>query len=155
MLNIKPTQLLFPLSMKFLLDEGPKISNSKIARIAQVFMRVDHQPTKPPPFHYVWFNEVGMLLVDMISYVLGFKTGEHIDETILVLLSAFTPGQPLAVKYNYSKFIANKIHDHLLKLDREGVFKYSSYIYHLFLYYQPDSFQFPSKDWTLKEKRGL
>lgn len=30
MLNLKPTQLLFPLTMKFLLDEGPKLSSSEI-----------------------------------------------------------------------------------------------------------------------------
>ena len=117
--------------MKFLLDEGPKLSSSEINRIAQVFMRADHQPTEPPPFNYACFNEVGRLLIDMISYVLGFKTSEHIDATILVLQSTFTPGQPPAVKYNYAKFIDNKIHDQLLNLDREGVFN----IYHMFLYY--------------------
>ena len=108
-------------------------------------MRADHQPTEPPPFLYVFFNEVGKLLVDMISYVLGFKTSENIDETILVLLSAYTLGKPPVVKYNYAKFIANKMHDKLVKLDREGVFKYSSYIYHFFMYYQPNCFQCPIK----------
>ena len=92
----------------------------------------------------------------MISYILGFKTSEYIDETTLVLLSIFTLGQPPAIKYNYAKFIANKIHDQLLNLDREGVFKYSSYIYHLFLYYQPNSFQFPIRKLDSKgEKRSL
>jgi len=128
MLNFKQTQLLVPFSMKYLLDEGSKLSNSEIARIAKTFMRADRQPTKPPPFLYDNFNEVFKLLVDMISSVLGFKTSEHIDETMLVLLSAYSPGQPPAVKYNYAKFIANKMHDQLVKLDREGVFKYSSYI---------------------------
>ena len=92
MLNFKPTQLQFPLTMKFLLDEGPKLSSSEITRIAQIFMRADRQPNEPPPFHYASFNEVGRLVVDMISFVLGFKTSEHIDETILVLMSIFTPG---------------------------------------------------------------
>lgn len=91
MLNFKPTQSLTPLSMKFFLDEGPKLSNSEIARISQTFMRLDRQPTEPPPFHHVWFNEVGRFLIDMLSYILGFKTSEYIDETILVLLSMFTP----------------------------------------------------------------
>lgn len=136
MVNFKQTQLLVPFSMKFLLDEGPKLSSSEISRISKTFMRADRQPTEPPPFLYINFNEVGKLLVDMISSVLGFKTSEHVDEIVLVLLSAYSLGQPPAVKYNYSKFIANKMHDQLVKLDREGVFKYSSYIYHLFMYYQ-------------------
>lgn len=89
----------------------------------------------------------------MISSVLGFKTSEHIDETMLVLLSAYSPGQPPSVKYNYAKFIANKIHDQLVKLDREGVFKYSSYIYHLFMYYQSECFQCPIKKLDSKGER--
>jgi len=139
--------------MKYLLDEGPKLSSSKIARTAKTFMRVDHQPTEPPPFLYINFNEVGKLLVDMISSVLGFKTSEHIDETVLVLLFAYSPRQPPAIKYNYAKFISNKIHDQLLKMDREGVFKYSSYIYHLFMYYQSDCFQCPIKKLESKGER--
>jgi len=107
MLNFKQTQLLVPFSMKFLLDEGPKLSTSELARIAKTFMKADHQPIEKPPFLYVNFNEVGKLLVDMISSMLGFKTSEHIDETILVLLFAYSLGQPPAIKYNYAKFIAN------------------------------------------------
>jgi len=153
MMKFKQTQLLFPLSMKYLLDEGPKLSSSEITRIAKTFMRADRQPIEPPPFLYINFNEVGKLLVDMISSVLGFKTSEHIDEIVLVLLSAYSPGQPPAVKYNYAKFIANKIHDQLVKLDREGVFKYSSYIYHLFMYYQSNCFQCPIKRLDSKGER--
>ena len=153
MLNFKQTQLLIPFSMKYLLDEGSKLSSSDIARISKTFMRADRQPTEPPPFLYDNFNEVGKLLADMISFVLGFKTSEHIDETVLVLLSTYSPGQPPAVNYNYAKFIANKMHDQLVKLDREAVFKYSSYIYHLFMYYQSKCFQCPIKKLDSKGER--
>ena len=51
----------------------------------------------------------------MVSYILGFKTSEYVDENTLVLLFMFTPGQPPAVKYNYAKFIANKMYDQLVK----------------------------------------
>jgi len=153
MLNFKQTQLLFPFSIKHLLDEASRLSGSKIERIAKTFMRADCQPKEPPPFLYFHFNEVGKLLVDMISYVLGFKTSEHVDEIVLVLLSAYSPGQPSAIKYNYAKFITNKIHDQLIKLDREGVFKYSSYIYHLFMFYQSESFQCPIKKLDSKGER--
>jgi len=116
-------------------------------------MKADCQTKEPPPFLYFHFNEVGKLLVDIISYVLGFKTSEHVDETMLVLLSSFSQGQPPAIKYNYAKFIENKIHDQIIKLDREGVFKYPSYIYHLFLYYQPESSQCPIKKLDSKGER--
>ena len=80
------------------------------------------------------------MLIDMISYILGFKTSEIVDETVFALMSMFTPRQPPAVKYDYATFIANKIHEQLLNLERERVFKYTSYIYHLLLYYQYESF---------------
>lgn len=78
----------------------------------------------------------------MISRILGFNTIEYVDEITLVLLSIFTPGEPLAVKYDYATFIANKIHDQFLNLDRKGVFKYTFFIYHLLLYYHSDNFSF-------------
>lgn len=156
MLNFKQTQLLFPFSMNYLLDAGTRLSSADIEKVTKTFMRTDRQPTGPPPFLYVHFNEVGKLLVDMSSYVLGFKTSEHIDETVLLLLATYTPGQPPSYKYNFSKFIANKIHDQLLKVDREGVFKYLSYIYHLFMYYQFEVFQCPIKKLDSRgEKRSV
>ena len=102
--------------MKSLLNEGPKLLSSEVFRIAQTFMKPDCQPTGPPPFHHAWFNEVGRLLVDMISYILGLKTSEFVDETVLVLLSIFTPGQPPAIKYDYASFIAEKIHGQFMNL---------------------------------------
>lgn len=80
------------------------------------------------------------MLIDMISYILGFRTSEVVDETIFALISIFTLGQPPAVKYDYATFIANKIHEQFMNLERERVFKYTSYIYHLLLYYQSESF---------------
>jgi len=35
-------------------------------------------------------------------------------------------------------------------MDRERVFKYTSYIYHLLLYYQSDSFQVPLRKFDVK-----
>jgi len=112
-LHYKPTQLLAPLSMGFLLEQGPQIPNLQITHISQTFMRPDCQPKSPPPFLHVWFNKAGRFIIYMIFYVLGFKTSEYVDETTLVLLSTFTLGQPPAVKYDYATFIANKIHDQL------------------------------------------
>jgi hypothetical protein len=132
MLHFDQTELLFPFSMNYLLDTGAKMTSEEIQKVTRTFMRPECQPTGPPPYLDVHFTDVGRLLLDMIAYVLGYKTSEHVDETMLVLLAAYSPGQPPARKYNFAKFIANKIHDQLSKVDRQGVFKYSSYIYHLF-----------------------
>jgi len=130
------------LSMGFFLDQASKFPNLEITHIAQMFMLPEHQPIGPPPYLQVWFTETGRLIVDMIPLVLGFNTIEYVDDITLVLFAMFTPGQPPSVKYDSATFIVNKIHDQFINLEREGVFKYSSFIYHLLLYYHPDSFPF-------------
>lgn len=140
MLYFDQTELLFPFSMNYLLDTGTKMTSEEIQRVTRTFMRPECQPTGPPPYLDIHFTKVGRLLLDMISYVLGYSTSEHVDQTMLVLLAVYSPGQPPARKYNFAKFIANKIYDQLSKVDRQGVFRYSAYIYHLFMYYQTEAF---------------
>ena len=37
-------------------------------------------------------------------------------------------------------FIADRIHHQLIKLPTKGVFRYSSYLFHLFMFFQADNF---------------
>lgn len=113
-------------------------------------MKPNCQPQEPPPYLDTWFIEAGKFIIDMIAYILGFKTSEYVDETILVLLSIFSPRQPPAVRYDYATFIADKIHEQFMSMDKERVFKCTSYIYHLLLYYQSDSFQVPLRKLDFK-----
>jgi len=145
MLLFQSAKSLTPLSMQHLLDQAGKLSSAQITRITQLFIQSDSQPVRSPPFLHVHLNEVGKILMDMISYTLGYNTTEYVDETILVMLSMFSPGKPPSVQYDYATFIANKIHKQFMNLERERVFKYTSYICHLLLFNQPDSFPFPLK----------
>jgi len=119
MVHFHSTEPLARLSMGYMLEKARQLSNAKITQVAQMFMKPNHQPQGPPPYLYTWITDTGRLIVDMISRILGFNTSEFFHEITLVLLSLFTPGQPLAVKYDYATFNANKIHDQFLNLDRE------------------------------------
>lgn len=55
-------------------------------------------------------------------------------------MSIYSLGQTPAIMFHYAKFIAIKMHDQFMRLENERVFKYSSVLYHLFLYYQDDRF---------------
>jgi len=99
------------------------------------------------------FNEIGRIILDMISTILGFRSSEYVDEMVLVWLSTFIPGQTPTIKYDYASFIASKIHAQFMNLEREGVFKYTIYIYHLLLYYHPDIFVFPIRKLDSKGER--
>lgn len=92
MLHFHCTQPLAPLSMGFLLEQGSELSDSEITRIARLFKKPDCQLQGPPPYVHSWFTDIGEIILDMIYFILGFKTSEFVDETILVMLSIFTQG---------------------------------------------------------------
>ena len=66
----------------------------------------------------------------MLSFILSYFTNEHVDVAVLGFLSTFTPGQPPATIFNFSQYIA----------DNKGVFEYSSFLFHMFLYFQSEKF---------------
>ena len=76
----------------------------------------------------------------MISNVLGYTTSELVEKIIIAFISIYSPGQPPAIMFGYAKFIADKMHYQFMILENERVFKHSSVLYHLFLYYQADRF---------------
>ena len=88
----------------------------------------EHQPKGPPPHGYTFFIEEGRLILNMISFIMGFNTNEYVDHLILVLLSIFTPAQPPAVKYDFASYIADKIHDQFMRLENEKVFVFFSHL---------------------------
>ena len=76
----------------------------------------------------------------MLSCILGYTSDEHVDEVIPAFVSIFTPGKPPAIMYCYAQFIAGRMHEQFTRLPTERVFKYSSVLFHMFLYYQVDKF---------------
>jgi len=143
MLQIQPGQNLSPLSIRDLLDLFPKLSPARLAQIIQTFIIEEkYTPKEPPPYVYTIFSPFDQDIVAIISSVLGYTTNEYIDEIILAFMSIYTPGKPPTIIYDYAKFIADRMHDQFLRMSNERVFKYSSFLYHLFLYFQSDKFPF-------------
>lgn len=78
----------------------------------------------------------------MIACILGFTTSEYVNELTLAYMSIFIPIQHSAFKFDYATFLADKMHEQFMRLKNERVFKYSSILYHIFVYYQSDKFPF-------------
>ena len=116
-----------------LLEKSANLSKEELNRLCQTFMLPECQPKGPPPYGYTFFTDVGRLILNMISSIIGFNNSEYVYKLTLVLLSIFTPRQPPVVKYDFASYIADKIHDQFMRLENERVFKYSSIIYHLML----------------------
>lgn len=113
----------------------------KIRQMFQTFIIEDcHTPIDTPPYAGTIFSETGRHIITMLSCILGYTTNEHVDEVILAFLTIFTPGKPLAIMYNYAQFISDRMHEQFTRLPTKRVFKYSSVLFHMFLYYQADMF---------------
>jgi hypothetical protein len=78
----------------------------------------------------------------MLSCLLGYYSNEWVDEPILVFLFIFSTEEKVSVKFNFNQFIADNIHEKILKFPTEGMFKYSSILVYMFLLYQADRFPF-------------
>lgn len=50
------------------------------------------------------------------------------------------PRKPSETVFNFGQFLVDRIHDHLIRLLNERVFKFSSVLFHMFLYFKSDKF---------------
>ena len=107
-------------------------------------------PKINPAYSSSKFPEGSRHVISMLSFILGYFTDEHTDESILHFLSTFVPGQPPSVIYNYVEYITDSIHDQLVKLPTEGVFRYTSFLFHMFLYFQADKFPITLHKWDVE-----
>jgi hypothetical protein len=78
----------------------------------------------------------------MLSCLLGYYFDEWVDEPILGFLSIFSTKEKVSVKFKFSQFLADNVHEQFLKFPTEGMFKYSSILVYMFLLYQADRFPF-------------
>lgn len=69
------------------------MSSSQIIKINQLFIQPSSETTRTPPIGYHYLNDLGRMLVDLISYVLGYRGVEDVDDTIMAMLSIFSPGK--------------------------------------------------------------
>lgn len=76
----------------------------------------------------------------MISSVLGCTTSEFLYEIIISIMSIYSPSQPPIIIFDYAMFIVDRMHDPFMRFENEKSLRYSSVLYHLFLYYQADRF---------------
>ena len=97
-------------------------------------------PKVNPPYDTFDFPEGSRQIISMLSFILGYVNDEFIDASILRFLSTLSPEQQPELVFDISKFIADNIHYQLIKLPDEEVFRYKSYLLHLFLFSQADNF---------------
>ena len=141
MLHLQPEPNAIPLSIEALTKLYIDLDFPKRFQIFHIFMPSYVEiPKINPPYSSSKFPEGSRHIISMLSFILGYFTDEHTDESILGFLSTFVLDQPPSLIYNYAEYIADTMHDHLVKLPTDGVFRYASFLFHMFLYFQADKF---------------
>ena len=64
------------------------------------------------------------------------------DEPILVFVSIFSTDEKPTTQFDYSTFLADNIHKQFSNFAMEGMFRYSSILAYMFLFFQADKFSF-------------
>jgi hypothetical protein len=141
MLQIPRNDSAIPFSIEALNDLYQKLTFPQRAQIFEIFLPEDAQfPKKNPPYSSSIFTVKANQIIPMLSYLLGYYSDEWVDEPILGFLSIFSTEERVSIKFNFSQFLADNIHDQLFRFPTEGMFRYSSVLVYMFLFYQSDRF---------------
>ena len=98
MLQLKPDPNVVPLSIESFTKLYIQLDFPKRFQIFQNFMPTYVEiPKINPPYSTSKFREGSRHVISMLSFILGYFTNEHTDESILGFLSTFVPGQPPSV----------------------------------------------------------
>jgi hypothetical protein len=65
-----------------------------------------------------------------------------VDEPIFGFLSIFSAEEKATIQFDYNTFLAENIHEQLLKFTTEGMFQYSSILAYMFTFFQADRLSF-------------
>jgi hypothetical protein len=75
-----------------------------------------------------------------------------VDEPILGFLSIFSAEEKSTIQFDYNTFLAENIHEQLLKFTTEGMFWYSSILAYMFTFFQADRLSFPMQKMDQDDK---
>jgi hypothetical protein len=99
-------------------------------------------PTTSPPYPSSIFSIKGNQIISAVCALLGYFSDQWVDEPILGFLSIFSNGEQPTTQFDYGTFLAKNIHDQFMNFPTEGVFRYSSILAYMFLYFQAEKFSF-------------
>jgi hypothetical protein len=88
------------------------------------------------------FSVKGNQIISALCALLGYYSDQWVDEPILGFLSIFSNDEQPTTQFDYSTFLANNIHEQFVNFPTEGMFRYSSILAYMFLYFQADRFNF-------------
>jgi hypothetical protein len=143
MMQIPRAESFSPFTIEILTEMYQKLSFPQRAQIFELFLPESAQfPKKNPPYHSSMFSAKGNQVISSLCCLLGYYSDEWVDEPILGFLSIFSTEEKATTQFNFSQFLADNIHEQLFNFPTEGMFRYSSILAYMFLFFQSEKFSF-------------
>jgi hypothetical protein len=143
MLQITRAESMSPFNLEILTELYQKMTFPQRAQIFELFLPTSASlPTTNPPYPSSMFSTRGNQIISSLCALLGYYSDQWVDEPILGFLSIFSNDEQPTTQFDYSTFLANNIHEQFVNFATEGMFRYSSILAYMFLYFQADRFNF-------------
>jgi hypothetical protein len=91
------------------------------------------------------FSTKGNQVITSLCALLGYHSNQWVDEPILGFLSIFFTDEKPTTQFDFSKFLVDNIHEKFINFATEGMFRYSSILAYLFIFFQANKFAFSMK----------
>jgi hypothetical protein len=130
-------------SLEILTELYLKITVPQRAQIFEIFLPTSAPLSSTnPSYPSSMFSTKGNQIISSLCALLGYYSDQWVDEPILGFLSIFSNDEQLTTQFDYNTFLANNIHEQFVNFTTEGMFRYSSILAYMFVYFQADKFNF-------------
>jgi hypothetical protein len=118
------------------------------AQIFKLFLSPSSQfPSTNPPYPSSMFSTKENQIISSLCALLGYYYDQWVDEPILGFLSIFSTDENPTTQFDFNTFMEDNIHEQFVNFSMEGMFRYSSILAYLFVFFQEDNFFFPCRRW--------
>jgi hypothetical protein len=143
MMQITRAESASPFNLEILTELYQKMTFPQRAQIFELFLPTSAPlPSTNPPYPSSMFSTKGNQIISSLCALLGYYSDQWVDEPILGFLSIFSNDEQPTTQFDYSTFLANNIHEQFVNFATEGMFRYSSILAYMFVYFQADRFSF-------------
>jgi hypothetical protein len=136
MIQIPRAEFVSPFNLETITELYQKLSFPQRAQIFEFFLpQVAQLLTTNPPYPSSLFSVKGNQVISSLCALLRYFSDQWVDESILGFLSIFSTDEEPTTQFNYNAFLADKIHEKYLNFSTEGMFRYSSILAYMFLFF--------------------
>jgi hypothetical protein len=143
MMQVTRAESASPFILEILTELYLKITFPQRAQIFELFLPTSAPlPSTNPPYPSSMLSTKGNQIISSLCALLGYYSDQWVDERILGFLSIFSNDEQPTTQFDYSTFLANNIHEQFVNFTTECMFRYSSILAYMFVYFQVDKFNY-------------